>query len=154
MDAITYRRLGPEVAGELLTVQRAAFLSEARAYGTLEIPPLTETLDDLRRELESSLTIGAFLGRRLVGAARLTLEDEIGWISRVGVAPDLQGKGIGSGVLEALEAAAPSQVQRFQLGAGAKSASNIAMYEARGYREISRTFDSVGIELVIMARER
>jgi GNAT superfamily N-acetyltransferase len=154
MDAITYRRLGPELAGELLTVQRAAFLSEARTYASLDIPPLTETLEDLRRELTSNITIGAFLGQRVVGGARLTLEGEIGWISRVAVAPDLQGNGIGSGLLEALEAAAPPGVRRFQLGAGAKSAANIVMYEARGYKEVSRTLDSAGIELVIMARKR
>lgn len=154
MDAITYRPIGPEVAGELLTVQRAAFLSEGRAYGTLEIPPLTESLDDLRRELQSNTTIGAFLGQRLVGAARLTLEDEIGWISRVAVAPDMQGRGIGTRLLNALEAAAPAQVRRFQLGAGGKSSANIAMYEARGYREISRVLDTAGVELVVMARER
>ncbi|MGA3353438.1 MAG: GNAT family N-acetyltransferase [Acidimicrobiales bacterium] len=154
MLSITYRPVGSETAGEALTLQRAAFLAEARTYGSVDIPPLTETLDDLLRELETNTTIGAFLGERLVGAARLTLDGSTGWISRVAVAPDLQGKGIGSGLLEAVEAIAPPEVTRFKLGAGGRSAGNIAMYERRGYREISRTFDSVGIELIIMARER
>jgi GNAT superfamily N-acetyltransferase len=151
---ISYRRVGPEFAGEVLTVQRAAFLTEARTYGRVDIPPLAESLEDLRREIATTTTVAAFLGERLVGSARLSLEGEIGWISRVAVAPDLQGEGIGSGLLQALEETAPREVTRFQLGAGGKSGANIALYERRGYREVSRTLDVVGIELVIMAKSR
>jgi GNAT superfamily N-acetyltransferase len=154
MGSITYRPVSLEQAGELLTLQRAAFVSEARTYGTVDIPPLVESLDDLRRELEMATTIGAYLGPRLVGAARLTIEGVIGWISRLAVAPDQQGKGIGSGLLEAIEASAPSVVTRFQLGAGHMSTSNIDMYNRRGYQELSRIRDRAGIELVIMAKER
>jgi len=144
-----YRRLGPENAGEVLTVQRAAFVAEARLYRTTEIPPLIETLDDLRRELGSTITVGALLADRLVGAIRLTVEGPIGWISRLAVAPDQQGKGIGSALLGAVEAVAPDAVRRFQLAAGYKSDANVAMYERRGYREFSRWVDSAGVELVL-----
>jgi hypothetical protein len=84
---VVYRVIGPEHAGEVLTVQRAAFVAEARVYGTTEIPPLVETLDQVRHELATTLTMGAWQGSRLVGAARLTLDGPIGWISRVAVAP-------------------------------------------------------------------
>src|SRR5580704_6260855 len=128
MGEVVYRVIGPEHAGEGLTVQRAAFVAEARLYGTTEIPPLVETLDEVRRELATTVTIGAWRGSRLVGAARLTLDGPIGWISRVAVAPDQQGQGIGSGLLATLEAAAPPQVRRFQLAAGHGSSDNLAMY--------------------------
>ena len=154
MTAITYRLLGSEHAGEVLTVQRAAFVAEARVYGTTEIPPLVETLDEVRRELETTIMFGAFLAGRLVGAIRLTLEGPIGWISRVAVAPDQQGKGIGSDLLGAVEAAAPPQVRRFQLAAGEKSSANLAMYERRGYLEFGHFVDSAGVELVLMGKER
>ena len=70
------------------------------------------------------------------------------------VAPDQQGAGIGSGLLEALEASAPPEVSHFRLGAGHKSSGNITMYERRGYRELSRSLDAFGIELVIMGKDR
>src|SRR5208283_5013594 len=146
---IEYRLLGLEQAGEVLTVQRAAFVAEARVHGTTEIPPLVETLDEVRRELAETIMIGAFLAGRLIGAIRLTLEGPIGWISRVAVAPDQQGKGIGSGLLDAAEEAAPPHVRRFQLAAGRKSSANVTMYERRGYREFSRRVDSAGVELVL-----
>jgi len=151
---VAYRVVGPEHAGEVLTVQRAAFVAEARLYGTAEIPPLVETLDQLRRELVTTVTMGAWLGSRLVGAARLTLDGPIGWISRVAVAPDQQGKGIGSGLLATLEAAAPPHVRRFQLAAGHRSDDNLAMYRRRGYREVSRRFDAARVELVVMGKDR
>jgi GNAT superfamily N-acetyltransferase len=154
MTDIEYRLLGPEKAGEVLTVQRAAFVAEARLHGTTEIPPLVETLDEVRRELAETITLGALLAGRLLGAVRLSVDGPVGWISRVAVAPDQQGKGIGSGLLAAIEAAAPPQVRRFQLTAGKKSHANVAMYERRGYREISCMVDSAGVELVVMGKER
>jgi GNAT superfamily N-acetyltransferase len=152
--AVEYRRLGTDDAGEALTVQRAAFVSEARTYGTAEIPPLTETFAQLRHEIETTITIGAFAGPRLVGAARLTLDAPIGWISRVAVAPDQQGRGIGSGLLDQVEVVAPPAISTFQLCAGGLSDANLAMYERRGYREFERRRDSAGVELVCMRKTR
>ena len=53
--------LGPECAGEALTVQLAAYVSVAQQYGAPDLPPLTETLDALRGDLESG--IPAFAAR-------------------------------------------------------------------------------------------
>jgi len=154
MGGVEYRRLGTDDAGEALTVQRAAFVSEARTYGTAEIPPLTETFVQLRHEIETTITIGAFTGPRLVGAARLTVDGPIGWISRVAVAPDQQGRGIGGGLLDHVEAVAPPEVSTFQLCAGGLSDANLAMYERRGYREFERRRDTAGVELVCMRKTR
>ncbi|WP_326603631.1 hypothetical protein [Rhodococcus sp. PD04] len=38
-------------AGQLLTLQRAAYVTEAQAHRDLELPPLTETLDELITQL-------------------------------------------------------------------------------------------------------
>jgi GNAT superfamily N-acetyltransferase len=154
MPDFKLRRLTPDHAGEVLTVQRAAFVEEARLYDTVDIPPLTETLDEVRSELATTITIGAFRGDRLVASARLTIEDSVGWVSRVAVAPDQQGRGIGSALLEAMESEAPPAVTRFQLGAAFKSRHNIAMYERRGYVESDRMIDAAGVELVLMCKQR
>ncbi len=154
MTEVEFRRLGPDDAGEVLTLQRAAFVAEARVYGTVDIPPLTETLDQVRREIATTITIGGVRAGRLVASARLTLEGPVGWISRVAVAPDQQGQGIGSRLLAAVESAAPPVVVRFQLAAGVKSVENLALYERRGYREFDRRRDAAGVELVCMAKDR
>lgn len=154
MIEIVERRLTVDDAGQVLTIQRAAFLSEARVYGTTEIPPLVESLDDIRREIETTHSLGAFAGSRLVGAIRLSIDGAVGWISRVAVAPDQQGQGITSGLIRTLERDAPDGMTEFRLVAGAKSQQNLSMYERRGYREFDRMIDSLGIELVVMRKER
>jgi GNAT superfamily N-acetyltransferase len=154
VDEISHRRLVRDDAGEALTVQRAAFLAEAQLYATTDIPPLLESLDEVRQEIETTYSLGAFRASRLVGAIRLTVDGPVGWISRVAVAPDEQGRGIASALLRTVEQDAPPTVREFRLVAGFKSEGNRAMYERRGYHEISRTVDSADIELVVMSKPR
>jgi hypothetical protein len=47
----TLAALTPGDAGEVLTLQRAAFVTEAQAHRDLHIPLLTHTLADLNAEL-------------------------------------------------------------------------------------------------------
>jgi hypothetical protein len=72
---ITVALLDADVAGELLTLRRAAFVTEAQAYGDPNIPPLTQTLEELIADLNSDdvVTLGAWLGHRLVGSVALRL---------------------------------------------------------------------------------
>src|SRR3712207_9116004 len=85
-----------EEAGELLPRRRAAFVSEAQVYNAPHIPPLTQTLDELRADLAADgvVTLGARAGHRLVGSIRVLLEDKRATLGRLAVAPDLQGQGI------------------------------------------------------------
>jgi GNAT superfamily N-acetyltransferase len=154
VDEISHRRLLPEDAGEVLTLQRAAFLAEAQLYETTDIPPLLESFDEVRQQIVATYSLGAFRASRLVGAIRLTVEGPVGWVSRVAVAPDQQGRGIASALLRLVEQDAPASVQEFRLVAGLKSVRNRSMYERRGYREISRTVDSANIDLVVMSKAR
>jgi ribosomal protein S18 acetylase RimI-like enzyme len=54
------------------------------------------------------------------------------------VAPDLQGAGIGSTLLEGAEALAPPSTRKVVLVTGALSASNLSFYRRRGYRVVGR----------------
>jgi hypothetical protein len=64
-------QLRPEHAGEVMTIQRAAYLQEARRYGAWDLPPLVETLDQVRAHLaDGTPAFGAFSGSRLVGSVR------------------------------------------------------------------------------------
>ena len=60
----------PEDGGELLTLQRAAFVTEAQLYGSPWLPALTETLAELQAAVGAGPTLTARLGTRLVGAVR------------------------------------------------------------------------------------
>lgn len=91
-------------AGELLTVRRAAFVTEAQLYDDPHIPALTQTLDELREDLARPdvVTLGAWSGTRLIGSVRVGLEEDRALLGRLAVAPDVQGRGIGTRLLMAV----------------------------------------------------
>lgn len=149
MQALRIGVLGPEHAGEALTVQRAAYVSEAQRYRAPDIPPLTETADELRADLAGGvLAVGAWLGPRLVGAVRGRVAGERMEVARFVVAPDLQGRGTGRALLGALHAAAPPQVAVFWLVTGARSEDNLRFYRRAGYAVAGWTTDSAGVDLL------
>jgi len=131
----------PADAGELLTVQRAAYLSEGRLHDTFDIPPLTEQLDEVRAAIEagpieSGVVLKALAGTRIVGTVRVRRSGRTGHIGRLAVVPDLQGQGLGSRLVAAAESALDGLVDRFELFTGPRSEPNIRLYRRLGYRQI------------------
>jgi tRNA (guanine37-N1)-methyltransferase len=131
----------PADAGELYTLQRACWLQELEANPGVEIPALRESLDDVRRGLGEWTVMVARepSSGRLVGAVRGRVDthhDPAGeWdIGRIMVAPDLQGRGLGRGLLELVEGLAPADVETYVLFTGAGSTDNLRMYRKAGFR--------------------
>ncbi|SFR85852.1 Acetyltransferase (GNAT) family protein [Agromyces sp. CF514] len=149
-DDLTPKPLTSERAGELLTLQRAAYASEAQLYRDPFLPALTQTLDDLRAELDTGPALGVEFGARLVGAVRWTLDGGVARIGRLVVAPDLQGRGIGTALLRSAELA--SGAERFELFTGHLSEANLRLYEREGYRRTRRVELHPGVELVYLAK--
>jgi len=139
-DPPTIRPLTPDDAGEVLTVQRAAFASEALIYGDPDMPPLTQTLDELTAELVDNLGCVALVGPRIVGAVRARLDGELLLIGRLAIAPDQQGEGLGSQLLAAVEACGrDAGATEAELFTGALSEANQRLYEREGYRRSETT---------------
>ncbi|WP_019148197.1 GNAT family N-acetyltransferase [Timonella senegalensis] len=132
---ITIALLTNDHAGELLTLRRAAFVTEAQTYGDPNIPPLTQTLDELIEDIarEDVVTLGAWLGHRLVGSVRVELEDGKATLGRLAVAPDLQGEGIGTQMMWAVLPHLPEETTEIWVFTGKDSKQNIAMYQKNGY---------------------
>ncbi|GLZ43033.1 GNAT family N-acetyltransferase [Actinokineospora sp. NBRC 105648] len=149
---IRLARLAPDHVGEALTVQRAAYVSEAQRYRQPLIPPLVETLEQFRADLR--VAVGAWFGDRLVGSVRGRVDGDRMEIARFSVAPDQQGNGVGRALLAAVEDAAPAEVETFWLITGARSHDNIALYERAGYVIVGERPDVVGIRLAVMEKPR
>ncbi|RKS09758.1 ribosomal protein S18 acetylase RimI-like enzyme [Nocardiopsis sp. Huas11] len=133
----------PADAGEILTLQRAAFVDEAQAYGDPFILPLTEGLSGIERLLgrEDALVLKAVVGHRIVGAGRASVSGTTGVVGRLAVAPDQRRRGIARALLVGLEE--ELRRRRPDLGAltlftGAQSAENQRLYRAQGYAETHR----------------
>jgi ribosomal protein S18 acetylase RimI-like enzyme len=139
-------RITTEHAGELLTIRRAAFVSEAQLYNDPHIPALTQTLEELSADIEREdvVTLGAWLGPRLVGSIRVGIEDDKATIGRLAVVPDLQARGIGTQLLFAVLGYLPESTKEVWVFTGQNSKHNIALYNKAGF---DHQFDEVSGDL-------
>ena len=132
-------RAAPADAPEVLVLQRACWVPEARANASTDLPPLTESLDEVRASFEQWRTWVVRGAGRLVGSVRGRVSplDPGMWESgRLMVAPDLQGRGLGRALLAHAEAAAPAGCATWWINTGARSVDNIRMYKRAGYRQV------------------
>jgi GNAT superfamily N-acetyltransferase len=143
--------LPPGAAGELLTLQRAAYVTEAQLYDDVRLPPLVQTLDELVGELATSTCLAAVAGTRLVGAVRSRERDGVLHVGRLVVAPDRQGQGIGTRLLLAAEQA--TALPRATLFTGARSSANLRLFRRHGYVESARDQVRPGLELVHLTKK-
>ena len=148
---VTITPLTDADAGEVLTLQRAAFVSEAQIYGSTDMPPLTQTLEQVVAELREGSALGARRGHRLVGAIRFRIDGELLLVGRIAVAPDQQGEGIGRLLLEAAEERSAAAVS--ELFTGSLSTANIELYERCGYTVSERVPDGDGTAQVFMRKQ-
>ena len=151
MSPIEIGPLPPDTAGELLTLQRAAYLTEAQLYDDVRLPALVQTLDDLVDELAGSTCLAAVAGTRLVGAVRTRERDGVLHVVRLVVVPDLQGQGIGTRLLLAAEGTTP--LARATLFTGARSTANLRLYRRHGYVDAHRETVRPGLQLVHLVKE-
>jgi tRNA (guanine37-N1)-methyltransferase len=134
-DLAEVRLARPADAGELLTLQRCCWVGEAQLNDAPYLPPLVETLEEVRDSFETWHTVIVRVAGRLVASVRGRLSDSGQWvIGRLMVAPDLVGRGLGRHLLENIEQAAPPEATSYRLCTGARSVRNQRMYRKAGYR--------------------
>ena len=153
MDDLTVRPIRPEDAGEVMTLQRAAFVQEALIYRTPEMPPLTQTLEEVESELHENIGCVALDGPRMVGAVRARLDGSLLLVGRIAIAPDRAGEGIGTTLLAAVERrGAEAGATEAELFTGSLSEANLRLYEREGYVETERVQGDDGTEQVFLRK--
>ncbi|MGH3265217.1 MAG: GNAT family N-acetyltransferase [Trebonia sp.] len=156
MNQIVPLRLGVDDAGEILTLQRAAYVTEAQAHGDVTMPPLTQTLAQLRAELADPRVMawGIRERGRLVASVRVRQVDRAtAEAGRLVVAPDRQGGGLGTALLLAAEARLQDEITVIRLFTGEHSDANLRLYQRLGYRETGRS-PAGSYDLVHLAKAR
>ena len=140
-------------AAEVLELQKIAYESEAILYDDRSIPPLTQTLDDIREEFERKTFLKACNGGRIIASVRAYVDSKICHIGRLIVHPEYQRKGTGAQLMSAIEEEFPSAV-RFELFTGSESEGNIRLHERLGYKIFREERLSQRVELVFMEKLR
>jgi ribosomal protein S18 acetylase RimI-like enzyme len=118
-------------AEDILMIQKLAYQSEAELYGNYDIPPLKQTVEDLRDQFKDHVILKAVLDKRIIGTVRAYEEDGTCYIGRLAVHPAFQNQGAGAALMKTVEGC--FSPQRFELFTGSKSVKNIHLYEKLGY---------------------
>jgi ribosomal protein S18 acetylase RimI-like enzyme len=138
-------------APTILDIQYQAYRQEATLYGGVTLPPLLETVDELKIAMETHVVLKGVVEGGIVGSVRGREVDGTCYIGRLVVAPEHQGRGLGSALLAAIEGAF-AHAYRFELFTGHKSERNLGLYARRGYAEFRRQREDDAVTLVFMEK--
>jgi ribosomal protein S18 acetylase RimI-like enzyme len=137
-------------AAALVTLQRASYRVEADLIGVHDLPPLRETPRQLQASGETFL--GALAGEDIVGAVSYKRHGDTVAIHRLVVHPDVFRRGIGTALLEALDATeAPA---RTVVAAAAVNLPARRLYERAGFRLVLERTVAGGVRILELERRR
>lgn len=136
---------------EILTLQYLSYQSEAALFGTNDIPPLRQTLNEVIDEYK----VGVILKMVdeddvIIGSVRAKEGNETVSIGKLMVHPDYRGKGYGTKLLSEIEPYFPDR--RYELFTSTRSVNNIRLYQKFGYRIICEK--AVNHELTFVYMEK
>jgi GNAT superfamily N-acetyltransferase len=140
-----------EDAKEILDLQKLAYQSEAEIYNDYTIPPLTQTLEEMRNDFEKQVFLKASMDGRIIGSVRALLKEGTCFIGRLIVHPDFQKRGIGTQLMHEIERYYGG-VCRFELFTGYKSERNIYLYQKLGYQVFKTETVTKDLQLLYMEK--
>lgn len=136
---------------EILSLQYLAYQSEAALFGSKDIPPLKQTLEEVIREYEEGIILKMTDDDGVIkGSVRAKEKDGTVYIGKLMVHPDLRRKGFGRKLLSEIESYFPGR--RYELFTSTRSEDNIRLYESCGYKEFDRK--AADDELVFVYMEK
>jgi ribosomal protein S18 acetylase RimI-like enzyme len=120
-------------AEEILSLQKLAYQSEAEIYNDFNIPPLVQTLEEIKKDFGIQFLLKAVMDEKIIGSVRAHTKEGTCYIGRLIVHPDFQNQGIGTKLMVEIEKIF-STCQRFELFTGARSERNLYLYQKLGYK--------------------
>jgi ribosomal protein S18 acetylase RimI-like enzyme len=120
-------------AEEILSLQKLAYQSEAEIYNDFNIPPLVQTLEEIKKDFGIQFLLKAAMDEKIIASVRAHTKEGTCYIGRLIVHPDFQNWGIGTKLMYEIEKIF-STCQRFELFTGARSERNLYLYQKLGYK--------------------
>ena len=140
-----------EDLAEILKLQYIAYQSEAMLFGTTDIPPLKQTLEEVLQEFQRGIILKATdENGNIIGSVRAYQENGTAYIGKLMVHPDFQKMGIGSMLLSEIEKQFPAL--RYELFTSTRSVRNIRLYQKLGYRIFKEEAISEELQFVYMEK--
>jgi len=120
-------------AGEILSLQKLAYRSEAEIYNDFNIPPLLQTIESMKNDFENQIILKEVINRKIIGSVRAFAKEKTCYIGRLIVHPDFQNRGIGTKLMNEIEGVFKT-CKRFELFTGDRSDRNLYLYKKLGYK--------------------
>ena len=136
---------------EILQLQYLAYQSEADLFGSRDIPPLKQTLDEVVEEYNSGVILKIVDDTNtIIGSVRAKEIDGTVYIGKLMMHPDHQHKGYGTMLLSEIEKCFPNK--RYELFTSTRSLDNIRLYQKLGYTIFARKAVNDELEFVYMEK--
>lgn len=137
---------------EILQLQYLAYQSEADLFGSRDIPPLKQTLDEVIEEWNSGVILKMTDDTNaIIGSVRAKEIDGTVYIGKLMVHPDYQHKGYGTMLLSEMENRFPDK--RYELFTSTRSVDNIRLYQKLGYTTFAQKAVNDELEFVYMEKK-
>ena len=148
---ITILEANKEDLKSILDLQHLAYQSEAQLVGDTNIQPLTQNLNEIQKEFNIMKFFKAVTeDGTIIGSVRVYSNDGTLHIGKLMVHPSLQGRGIGTQLLNHIETACPHT--RYELFTSFKSTRNIQLYERLGYRRFTEKKMPDGLTFIYLEK--
>ena len=135
---------------EILKLQYLAYQSEAALFGTQDIPPLKQTLEEVVDEFNAGIILKMVIDNRIIGSVRAKEQEGTAYIGKRMVHPDHRCRGYGTILLSEIEKCFPNK--RYELFTSTRSKDNIRLYEKNGYSAFDSKKINDELEFVYMEK--
>ena len=113
---------------EILRLQYLSYQSEADLFGSRDIPPLKQTLDEIIREFQEGIILKMLDDDgNIIGSVRAKEDSGTVYIGKLMVHPQHRRQGYGAKLLKEIEQYFPNK--RYELFTSTRSKENILMYQ-------------------------
>ena len=148
-DRMRIEKAGYEDLKTILQLQYLAYQSEADLFGTRDIPPLKQTLDEVVSEYNNGIILKLVDDNNtILGSVRAREEEGTVYIGKLMIHPNYRCKGYGSRLLHEIESCFPEK--RYELFTSTRD--NIRLYQKMGYKEYKQ--EAISDELTFVYLEK
>ncbi|MBY8982522.1 MAG: GNAT family N-acetyltransferase [Candidatus Lokiarchaeota archaeon] len=138
-------------AEEILELQKLSYLSEAEIYNDYLIPPLHQTIEEIKKEFQYKTFIKVISNGKIIGSIRGYEDNNTCYIDKIIVHPVYQNQGIGTRLLNHLEQLFEG-VKRYELFTGYKSEKNLHIYKKNGYKRFKEEKLNKNVKLIYLEK--
>lgn len=139
---------------DIMSITKEAFIKYAELAGIETTAALTETYEDVKRDIDTKIVLIALSDGVPVGSVRVEVfDDKTAYFSRFGVKVTSQNNGIGKSIMNLVDRIMKKNgIKKITLHTAAKISSLIRFYYGRGFY-IDSTDKSKGYIRALLVKE-